>query len=62
MPGMERSGRRVAGRPAYEAARDKRVVCPRCEAAIGWSCTKKLGDQVLPRRTVHPERKEAARR
>ena len=32
--------------------------CPKCEAPRGRPCVKKVGDQFLPRKTTHAERRE----
>lgn len=32
--------------------------CPVCGARPGYRCTKKVGEQVLPRKTVHDERRK----
>jgi hypothetical protein len=52
-----RRGRALNGRRAVQVADDMARPCPRCGAAKGWRCTKTVGLQVLPRKSVHPERK-----
>lgn len=51
-----RTGRDLTGRVAVQIGK-LTVACPKCGAAIGWRCIKKIGDQVLPRAQSHAERK-----
>lgn len=37
-------------------------ICPRCGAAIGWRCTKTVGDRILFINVPHAERKTKRRK
>jgi hypothetical protein len=57
MKGVRRNAEIVDKRSLRPAVRDLVNPCPICKARPGWRCTKKVGDQFLPRKTTHPERK-----
>jgi hypothetical protein len=41
---------------AVEVGKRNRV-CPICQAAIGWRCTKTVAGVAVPRKTDHKERR-----
>ena len=56
MTGRARGGRSLTGRVAVEVGKRNRV-CPICQAAIGWRCTKTVAGVAVPRKTDHKERR-----
>lgn len=52
-----RRGRRIARLGTGNSDDDLRKRCPVCDAGPGWRCTREVGYQTVPRKTVHPERK-----